>query len=53
VESRQPLFPEEIYNTVKVHNDVAWKEFVEFKNRDPDESPKYWENAINNGVHIP
>lgn len=52
VESRQPFFPEDIYNTVKVLDQVAWKEFVEFKNRKPDESPQYWDNALKNGTEI-
>jgi hypothetical protein len=52
MESRQPFFPEKIHETVKAHNDAAWKEFVEFKNREPEESPKYWENAERNGAVI-
>jgi hypothetical protein len=41
VEMRQPFFPEDLCKTMKVLDQVAWKEFVEFKNRRPDESPKY------------
>lgn len=52
VETRQPFFPEDIYKTMKVLDQVAWKEFVEFKNRRPDESPKYWDNALKNGAEI-
>ena len=52
IETRQPFFPEDIYNTMKVLDQIAWKEFVEFKNRRPDESPQYWDNALKNGAEI-
>jgi hypothetical protein len=52
VETRQPFFPEDIYKTMKVLDQVAWKEFVAFKNRRPDESPKYWDNALKNSAEI-
>jgi hypothetical protein len=31
---------------------IGWREFVEFKNRQPDESHKYWDNALKNGAEI-
>lgn len=52
VETRQPFFPETIYHTLKQLDQATWKEFVEFKNRSPDESPKYWDNALKNGAEI-
>jgi hypothetical protein len=52
VETRQPFFPETIYHTLKQLDQVTWKEFVEFKNRRPDESPIYWDNALKNGAEI-
>ena len=52
MEGTQPFFPEGIYDTIKAFNNVAWKEFVQFKNRSPNEGPDYWDNALMNGAEI-
>jgi hypothetical protein len=52
VETRQPFFPEQIYQAIKVLDQVSWREFVAFKIRKPDEGLMYWDSALKNGAEI-
>ena len=51
-ESRQPFFPEDIYITMKQFDQATWKEFVQYKNKTPDDGVRYWDNALKNGAVI-
>ena len=51
VETRQPFFPEEIYQTLKALEHKSWSEFVQFKHQDP-KSQQFWDNAMKNGAEI-
>jgi hypothetical protein len=52
VETRQPFFPETIYDTLKRFDQATWKEVVQYKNQTTAEGQVYWDNALKNGAEI-
>jgi hypothetical protein len=50
-ETRQPFFPEAIYNGLKRFDQVTWKEAVQLKHWEPNK-PDYWDDALKAGEEI-
>ena len=54
-ETRRPFLPEALLQSLRVLDQVAWHEVVQFRHRSPqgaDYDPKYWENALENAAKI-
>ena len=54
-EPRRPFLPETILKSLRVLDNVAWHEVIQFRHRSPqgeDYDPKYWENALENAAKI-
>ena len=54
-ETRRPFLPEALLQSLRVLDQVAWHEVVQFRHRSPqgaDYGPKYWENALENAAKI-
>ena len=50
-ETRQPFFPQTIYEALKAFDQATWKEAVELKHQEPN-TPQFWDNALKNGAEI-
>jgi len=55
-ETRQPFYPDKIYDGIKELDKVVWKEVVQYKNRSDKEGrgfdPEYWDKAEANSEEI-
>ena len=54
-EPRRPFLPETLLKSLRVLDQVAWHEVIQFRHRSPqgaDYDPKYWENALENAAKI-
>ena len=54
-EPRRPFLPEALLKSLRVLDEVAWHEVIQFRHRSPqgaDYDPKYWENALENAAKI-
>ncbi len=52
VETRQPFFPEDIYDMMKLFDQATWREFVQYKHQTPKDVVAYWDEAFKNGAEI-
>jgi hypothetical protein len=52
METRQPFYPENLYQAMKLFDQATWKEVVQYKHQTPDQVPGYWDNALKNGAQI-
>lgn len=54
-EPRRPFLPDSLLESLRVLDQVAWREVVQFRHRAPhgeNYDPKYWESALENAAKI-